>query len=84
MDQQIYLKYLKEYTLEALSNTEDNVSLAAEYLEKFAKPSIFTKNRKEKIAALTRAKNVFAESRGRSVYLVLKSLGFDELAKDAL
>ena len=84
MDQQIYLKYLKEYTLEALSNAEDNVSAAAEHLEKISKPSILTKNRKEKIAALTRAKKVFAESRGRSVYLVLKSLGFDELAKDAL
>ena len=36
MDQQIYLKYLQEYTLEALSNTEDNVSLAADYLEKFS------------------------------------------------
>ena len=84
MDQQIYLKYLQEYTLEALANTKDNVSLAADYLEKFSKPSIFTKNRKEKIAALSRAKKVFAESRGRSAYLVLKSLGFDELAKDSL
>jgi len=52
MDQQLYLKYLKEYTLEALDKAEDNVSRAADW--------------------------------ERSLFVVLKSLGFDDLAKDAL
>jgi hypothetical protein len=84
MDQQIYIKYLKEYTLEALSNAEDNVSLAAEYLEKIPKSKFFVKNKKEKKAALNRAQKVFSASRERSLYVVLKSLGFDDLAKEKL
>ena len=84
MDQQLYLKYLKEYTLEALDKAEDNVSLAADYLDKKPKPKFFMKDSEEKKAALSRAIKVFNLSRERSLFVVLKSLGFDDLAKDAL
>ncbi len=84
MNQQLYLKYLKEYTLEALDNAEDNVSRAADYLDKIPTPKFFMKNSKEKKAALSRVKKVFSSSRERSLFVVLKSLGFDDLAKDAL
>jgi phage/plasmid primase-like uncharacterized protein len=84
MDQKIFLEYLQDYTLKALSVADDDVSQAADYLEKLSKPSIFSKHRKEKRAALERAQKVFQNSRGRSVYLVLKSLGFDDLARQKL
>ncbi|MCK4800991.1 MAG: hypothetical protein KAS84_03300 [Anaerolineales bacterium] len=84
MDQQLYLKYLKEYTLEALKKVEYDVSRAADYLEKKPTPIYFQKDRKEKKAALNRVKKVFSASRERSLYVVLKSLGFNDLAKDAL
>jgi hypothetical protein len=84
MDQQLYLKYLKEYTLEALDKAEDNVSRAADYLDKKPKPKFFMKDSQERKAALSRAKKVFTSSRERSLYIVLKSLGFDNLAKEKL
>ena len=84
MDQQLYLKYLKEYTLEALDKAEDNVSQAADYLEKIPKPKFFMKDHEEKRAALSRVKKVFTSSRERSLFVVLKSLGFDDLAKEKL
>lgn len=84
MDQQLYLKYLKEYTLEALDKAEDNVSRAADFLDKKPKPKFFMKDSQEKKAALSRAKKVFTSSRERSLYIVLKSLGFDNLAKEKL
>jgi hypothetical protein len=84
MDQQLYLKYLKEYTMEALDKAEDNVPRAADYLDKKSKPKFFMKDSEEKKAALSRAKKVFNSSRERSLFVVLKSLGFDDLAKDAL
>jgi hypothetical protein len=84
MDQKLYLKYLKKYTLEAIEFAEDNVSLAADFLDKKAPPRFPQKDLKDKKAALDRVKKVFLSSRGRSLYVVLKSLGFDDLAKDKL
>jgi hypothetical protein len=84
MDQKLYLQYLKEFTLEAIEFSEDNVSLAADYLEKKQTPRFPQKDLKEKKAALERVKKVFSSSRERSLYVVLKSLGFDELAKEKL
>ena len=84
MDQQLYLKYLKEFTLEALEEAEDNVARAADFIDKKANPKFFVKDSKEKKAALSRVKKVFTSSRERSLYVVLKSLGFDELAKEKL
>ncbi|MCJ7733760.1 MAG: hypothetical protein MUP11_04345 [Anaerolineales bacterium] len=84
MDQQLYLKYLKEYTLDALAHSGDNVSQAYDYLKNKAKPGILSKDRQEKRAALDRVKKIFLESRERSLYVVFKSLGFDELAKEKL
>lgn len=84
MNQQLYLKYLKEFTLEALRESEDNVARAADYIDKKANPNFFVKDSKEKKAALSRVKKVFSSSRERSLYVVLKSLGFDELAKEKL
>ncbi len=84
MDQQLYLKYLKEYTLEALDKADDNVSLAADYLDKKPTPKFFMKDSQEKKAALSRVKKVFSSSRERSLFVVLKSLGFDDLAKGKL
>ncbi|MEE8357117.1 MAG: hypothetical protein V3R33_07385 [Anaerolineales bacterium] len=84
MNRQLYLKYLKEFTLEALEEAEDNVAQAADYIDKKANPKFFVKDSKEKKAALNRVKKVFTSSRERSLYVVLKSLGFDELAKEKL
>ena len=84
MNQKLYLEYLKEYTLQALEKSRDDVSLAADYLEEKRKPGFLTKDRKEKKAALKRVTKVFQESRQRSLYIVLKSLGFDNLAKEKL
>jgi hypothetical protein len=84
MDQQIYLKYLKQYTQDAIKYSGDDVSQAADYIEKIPRPGIFAKDKLEKRAALDRVKKVFATSRERSWYVVLKSLGFDDLAKEKL
>ncbi len=84
MNQKLYLEYLKEYTLQALEKSQDDVSLAADYLEEKRKPGLLSKDRNEKKAALNRVTRVFQESRQRSLYVVLKSLGFDDLAKDKL
>lgn len=73
-----------EYTLEALEKAGDDVSEAADYLEKKSRAGLFTRDRKEKNAALLRAQKVFSSSRERSLYVVLKSLGFDDLAKEKL
>ncbi len=84
MNQKLFLLYLKQYTLQALEKAGDDVSLAANYLEEIKKPGIFSKDRKEKRAALDRATKVFLESQQRSLYVVLKSLGFDDLAKEKI
>lgn len=84
MNQKLYLEYLEEFTLQALEQTGDDVSMAANYLERIKKPGILSKDRKEKGAALERVTRVFTESRQRSLYVVLKSLGFDDLAKEKL
>ena len=84
MNQKLFLRYLKQYTLQALENAGDDVSMAADYLDGIKKPGIFSKDREEKKAALDRATKVFLESRQRSLYVVLKSLGFDDLAKEKL
>jgi len=84
MNHKLFLQYLEQYTLQSLEQAKDDVSLAADYLEEMKKPGILSKDRKEKKAALDRAKKVFSESRQRSLYVVLKSLGFDDLAKEKL
>lgn len=84
MDQQLFQKYLVDYTLEALEKANDNVAQAADYLEKKQKPRFFNKDHQEKKAALERVKKVFTSSRERSLYVVLKSLGLDDLAKEKL
>jgi hypothetical protein len=84
MNQQLYLRYLKEYTLEALEHSGDDVSQAADFLERQSRPGFLSKDRLERRAALDRVKKVFTASRERSWYVVLKSLGFDDLAKEKL
>jgi hypothetical protein len=84
MDHKLVLKYLEDYTLEALDHAGDNISDAADYLKKIRKAGMMDRNRAEKNAALERARKVFESSRGRSLYIVLKSLGLDDLAKDKL
>lgn len=84
MDHTRFLQYLKEYALEALNRGNGDVSQAADYLEAKSRAGILARNRKEKNAALKRVRKVFSSSRGRSPYLVLKSLGLDDLAKDKL
>jgi hypothetical protein len=84
MDHNLFLKYLEEYTLEALGQAGDDVSAAADYLERIKRAGILSKDRKEKNAALTRAKKIFSSSRERSLYVVLKSLGLDDLAREKL
>jgi hypothetical protein len=84
MDHKLFLKYLKKYTLEALEASGDNVSEAADYLEKKKRASFLQKDRGEKNAALDRVQKIFSSSRERSLYVVLKSLGLDDLAKDKL
>ena len=84
MNQKLYLQYLREYTLQALEQARDDVSQAADYLEEQKKPGFLSKDRHEKKAALDRVTKIFTESRQRSLYVVLKSLGFDDLAKEKL
>jgi len=84
MDHNLFLKYLQAYTLEALEQASDDVSNAADYLEKMRPAGILAKNRVEKNAALERVRKVFSTSRERSLYIVLKSLGLDALAKEKL
>ncbi len=84
MDQKIYRQYLEKYVLEALEKKNDNASAAADYLQNKKKTSIFAKNHREKDAALKRARKLLAETRDRPVWIVLKSLGLDELAKEKM
>ena len=84
MNQKLYLKYLHDYTLDALENAGNSVTEAADYLERKSKPGPFSRDKKEKTEALKRVIKVFQESRERSWYVVLKSLGFDDLAKEKI
>jgi hypothetical protein len=84
MDQKLFLHYLEKYTLEALAQAGDDVNRAADYLEKKRPAGILQKDRAEKKAALARVQKVFSSSRERSLYVVLKSLGMDDLAKEKL
>jgi len=84
MNQQLYLRYLREYALEALENAGESVSEAGDYLSEQPRPGLFTRDRLEKRAALERVIKIFQASRERSWYVALKSLGFDDLAKDNL
>jgi len=84
MDHELIRQYIKEYTIEALDASNRQVGQAADYLLTKKKPGLFTAHRKEKRAALSRVRKVFDASRSRSVWIVLKSLGLDELAKDEL
>lgn len=84
MNHKLYMEYLERYTIQALEQAKDDVALAADYLDKIKKPGILSKDRQEKKAALDRVRKVFNESRQRSLYVVLKSLGFDDLAKEKL
>lgn len=83
MKYDLYQKYLKEYALEALQHGDD-VSQAADYLQNISDPPLFARHRQEKREALHRAQKVFDESRSRPPWIVLKSLGLDEAAKDYL
>ncbi len=84
MDHKIYQQHLQEYVLEALEKKNDDVPAAADYLLNKKKPSILAKYRKEKKAALERARKLFAESRDRPAWIVLKSIGLDDLAKEKI
>ena len=84
MNHKLFTQYLNQYTLEALEEANDNVAEATDYLEKMKNAGLFSKNRKEKNAALERVRKVFSSSRERSLYIVLKSLGLDELAREKL
>ena len=84
MKHQVFLKYLEKYVLEALEKGGDDVSAAADHLENMRQAGVMALNRAEKNAALERARKVFSSSRERSLYVVLKSLGLDDLAKDKL
>lgn len=84
MDYELYRKYLEEYAMEALKESNDDVSRAADILLERKKPTLLTRHRREKREALRRLKKLFNESRDRPVWIVLKSLGFDDLAKDKI
>ena len=84
MNQKLFQQYLREYTLQALETANDDVAIAADILANQTRPFFWAKDRLEKKAALERANKVFSESRERSLYVVLKSLGFDDLAKQKL
>lgn len=84
MDYELYQKYLEEYALEALSYTDGDVSLAADYLDDKKDPSFFSKHKQEKKKALARVRKVFNESRDRNAWIALKSLGLDNAASDYL
>jgi hypothetical protein len=84
MNQKLYLKYLHEYTLDALEKAGNSVTEAADYLERKSKPGPFSRDQKEKKEALKRVIKVFQETRERSWYIALKSLGFDDLAKEKI
>ena len=84
MDHDLFRKYLEIYTKEALEQSGDDVPGAADHLEKMKKAGILVKGRAEKNAALERARKVFSSSRERSLFIVLKSLGLDDLAKEKL
>ena len=84
MEDKLIQQYIKEYTREALQAGENQVAQAADYLLSKDQPGLFSRHRRAKRLALERVSKVFDHSRGRSVWIVLKSLGLDELARDYL
>ena len=84
MDHKLYQEFIEKYTLEALEQNGDDVSAAADYLVRMKEAGILVRNRAERNAALERVRKVFTTSRERSLYVVLKSLGLDDLAKEKL
>lgn len=84
MDNDLFQEYLEEYAQEALNYAQGDVSQAADYLLEKKGPSIFSRHRQEKKKALSRVRKVFQESRDRSAWIALKSLGLDEEARKYL
>lgn len=84
MDHNLVQHYIEEYTLEALEQSDGQIPAAADYLMEKKSPGFLSSHRKEKRAALKRVRKVFDSSRTRSTYIVLKSLGLDDLARKAL
>ncbi len=84
MNHDLFQEYLEEYALEALNHAEGDVSLAADYLADKKGPSLLAKHKQEKKKALSRVRKVFQESRDRSAWIALKSLGLDEAARKYL
>lgn len=84
MNNDLFQEYLEEYALEALNDAEGDVSQAADYLAEKKGPSFFARHRQEKKKALGRVRKVFRESRDRSAWIALKSLGLDEAAREYL
>jgi hypothetical protein len=84
MKQELFLKYLRDYALDALENAGESVTKAADYIAQQPRPGLLCKDRLEKRAALERVNKVFLASRERSWYVALKSLGLDDLAKEYL
>lgn len=84
MDHALVQKYVKAYTLEALKAADQQIPQAADYLAAKKEPGWFAKHRQEKKTALNRVRKVFDASRNRSLWILFKSLGLNELARDAL
>ena len=84
MEDKLIQKYIKEYTIEALQEGENQVAQAADYLLSKEEPGLFNKHRRAKRAALERVSKVFDTSRSRRVWSVVESLGLADLVNDYL
>jgi len=74
----IYQRYLKEFVLEALEQSDGTNAGISRYLWDKKVTGFWTRHRHEKQKALTEARNAFDEHRHWPVEIVLSHLGIKE------
>jgi len=80
MDLSAYQRYLKEYVLEAVQNSDGTTAKISEYLWSKSVGGLLTRQKPEKQKALTEARRAFDEYRHWPVDIILSHLG---ISRDA-
>lgn len=77
MDIQLYRKYLEQYVVEAIENSDRTNAGISEHLEEINVKGFFTRHKEEKQRALSDARQAFADHRHWPQDIVISHLGLD-------
>lgn len=78
MDIGVYRRYLTEYVLEALDNSDGTTTRVSEYLWGKKVGGLLTRHRLEKQKALEEARRAFDQYRHWPVEIILSHLGIEK------